>query len=248
VSQAAAAESIDPAARGNLVSLWFVAVAALFVTSLITANIVAVKIVKVWWLQVPAGTITLFPLSYIFGDILTEVYGFARARFVIWLGFLCNALAVFAFWLSGALPGAAFWQNQAAYDAILGFTWRLLLASWVAYLIGEFINSFLLARLKVMTRGRWLWSRTISSTVIGQFVDTFVFVLIAFSGVIPNEEIRRTFLHAWFIKVVYEVVATPLTYLIVGYLKRVDASDVYDDHFGISPFGSATRASTGVDA
>lgn len=219
------------------VSLWFVAVTALFVTSLITANIVAVKIVKVWWFQVPAGTLTLFPLSYIFGDILTEVYGFARARFVIWLGFLCNAIAVLAFWSSGRLPAAGFWQDQAAYDAILGFTWRLLLASWVAYLIGEFINSFVLARLKVATRGRWLWSRTISSTLVGQFFDTLVFVAIAFGGVIPNEELRRTFLDAWVVKVGYEALATPLTYAIVGYLKRADASDVYDARLRFNPFG-----------
>jgi hypothetical protein len=218
------------------VCLWFVAVAALFVTSLIAANIVAVKIVKVWWLQVPAGTLTVFPLSYIFGDILTEVYGFARARFVIWLGFVCNALAVGAFLLAGALPAAGFWQDQAAYDTILGITWRILLASWIAYLIGEFINSIVLARLKVATRGRWLWSRTISSTVVGQFFDTLVFILIAFSGVIPNDELRRTFLHAWLVKVVYETLATPVTYLIVGFLKREDNSDVYDDRVRFNPF------------
>lgn len=236
MSAAAATDAEIGRAGAPLVSLWFVAVAALFVTSLITANIVAVKIVKVWWLQVPAGTLTLFPLSYIFGDVLTEVYGFARARFVIWLGFACNALAVLAFWLSGALPAAFFWQDQAAYDAILGFTWRLLLASWIAYLIGEFINSFVLARLKVLTSGRWLWSRTISSTLVGQFFDTLVFILIAFSGVIPNDELRRTFMHAWIVKVAYEVLATPLTYLVVGYLKRADASDVYDARIRINPF------------
>jgi len=234
----AAEPARDEPQAGHLVSLWFVAVAALFVTSLITANIIAVKIVKVWWFQVPAGTLALFPLAYIFGDVLTEVYGFAKARFVIWLGFLCNGLAVLAFWIGGVLPAAAFWQDQPAYDAILGFTWRLLLASWIAYLIGEFINSFVLARLKVLTHGRWLWSRTISSTVIGQFFDTLVFIVIAFSGVIPNEELRRTFLHAWIIKVAYEVLATPLTYLVVGFLKRADRSDVYDDRLELNPFSA----------
>jgi hypothetical protein len=218
-----------------MVSLWFVAVAALFVTSLIAANIVAVKIVNVWIFQVPAGTLTLFPLSYIFGDVLTEVYGFRRARFIIWLGFACNAVAVVAILAAGALPAAGFWQDQAAYDTILGFTWRLLLASWVAYLVGEFTNSFILARLKVITGGRWLWSRTISSTLIGQFIDTGVFILIAFSGVIPNDELRRTFIDAWIVKVGYEVLATPLTYVVINFLKRADRSDTYDTRADFNP-------------
>ena len=159
---------MNPTTRpANLVSIWFVAVAALFVTSLITANIVAVKIVDVGGLQVPAGTLTLFPVSYIFGDVLTEVYGYRRARQVIWLGFVCNLLAVAAIWLAGVLPAAGFWQDQAAYDRILGFTWRLLLASFGGYLVGEFVNSFIVAKLKIVTGGRWLWTRTISSTVSG---------------------------------------------------------------------------------
>lgn len=214
--------------RGGEVSLWFVAVAALFVTALITANIVAVKIVSVGPLHVPAGTLTLFPVSYIFGDVLTEVYGYRRARQVIWLGFGCNLLAVVAIWGAGELPAAAFWQNQAAYDTILGFTWRLLLASFGGYLAGEFVNSFVLARLKIVTRGRWLWTRTISSTVVGQFIDTGVFVLIAFTGVIPDGELRTTFLHAWLVKTAYETLATPLTYAVVNFLKRADQSDVFD--------------------
>jgi uncharacterized integral membrane protein (TIGR00697 family) len=221
--------------RGQLVSLWFVAVTAFFVTSLIVANIVAVKIVSIGGFQVPAGTVTLFPLSYIFGDILTEVYGFRRARQVIWLGFACNLLAVAAIWAAGLLPAADFWQDQAAYDTILGFTGRLLLASFAGYLAGEFVNSFVLARLKLLTRGRWLWSRTISSTLLGQFVDTGVFILIAFTGVIPDDQLARTFFHAWLFKVAYEIIATPLTYAIVGYLKRVDHSDVYDAGTDFNP-------------
>jgi len=167
--------------------------------------------------------------------VLTEVYGFRRARQVIWLGFVCNLLAVGAIMAAGALPAADFWQDQAAYDTILGFTWRLLLASFAGYLAGEFVNSFVLAQLKLLTRGRWLWSRTISSTVVGQFVDTLVFILIAFSGVIPSNELRRTFLDAWLIKVGYETLATPLTYLIVNTLKRADASDVYDAGTDFNP-------------
>lgn len=224
------------APSSQMVSVWFVALAALFVTALITANIVAVKIVDVGGLQIPAGTITLFPLAYIFGDVLTEVYGYARARQVIWLGFACNALAVGAILLSGALPAAGFWQDQAAYDTILGFTWRLLLASFAGYLVGEFVNSFVLARLKLLTRGRWLWSRTISSTVFGQFFDTGIFILVAFTGVIPDNELGRTFLTAWLVKVAYETLATPLTYLVVGLLKNADRSDHYDQNTNFNPF------------
>ena len=220
----------------ELVSIWFVVVAALFVTALITANIIAVKVVEVRGIQVPAGTLTLFPISYIFGDVLTEVYGFRRARQVIWLGFACNLLAVIAIYLGGVLPAAPFWQDQAAYDTILGFTGRLLLASFAGYLVGEFVNSFVLSRLKLVTRGRWLWSRTISSTVFGQLVDTAIFITIAFGGVLPNDALRTTFLHAWLVKVAYETLATPLTYWIVGYLKRVDVSDVYDRDTDFNPF------------
>lgn len=221
-------------------SIWFVIVAAFFVTSLITANIIAVKIVDVGGIQVPAGTLTLFPISYIFGDVLTEVYGFRRARQVIWLGFACNLLAVIAIFLGGALPAAPFWQDQAAYDTILGFTWRLLIASFAGYLVGEFVNSFVLSRLKLLTRGRWLWSRTITSTVFGQFVDTGIFIAIAFGGVIPNAELRTIFIHAWLVKVAYETLATPLTYWVVGFLKRVDEVDVYDSDEDFNPFTVGT--------
>ncbi len=204
-------------------------------TSLITANIISVKIVKIGGIQVPAATLILFPVAYIFGDILTEVYGYRRARQVIWLGFFCNLLAVLAIWIAGLLPAAEFWDAQGAYDRILGFTGRLLLASFAGYLIGEFVNAYILARLKLITSGRWLWLRTISSTLFGQLFDTGVFILIAFAGVIPNEELRTTFLHAWLIKVAYEVLATPVTYLVVGVLKREDQSDVYDYDTNFNP-------------
>jgi queuosine precursor transporter len=219
-----------------MVSVWFVVLSALFVTVLITANIIAVKIVDVGGIQVPAGTITLFPLAYLFGNVLTEVYGFARARQIIWLGFGCNLLAVAAIMVTGFLPAAGFWQDQAAYDTILGFTWRLLLASFAGYLVGEFINSFVLARLKLMTRGRWLWSRTISSTFFGQFFDTGIFIAVAFIGVIPDNELGRTFLTAWLVKVTYEILATPLTYVVVGFLKKADTSDYYDRETNFNPF------------
>lgn len=228
--------AVSASRDGGSISIWFVGVAALFVTVLITANIVSVKVVSIGGLEVPAGTVTLFPLAYIFGDTLTEVYGYARARQVIWLGFACNALAVLAIYVTGVLPGASFWDQQEAYDAILGFTYRLLLASFAGYLVGEFVNSFILARLKLLTRGRWLWSRTISSTLFGQFFDTGIFILIAFAGVIPDSELPRLFLTAWLVKVAYEVLATPLTYTVVSFLKKADATDVYDRTTNFNPF------------
>src|SRR5918998_2269039 len=146
-------------------SQWFVVVVAIFITCLITANITAVKLVSIFGLVLPAGVI-VFPVSYIVGDVLTEVYGFHTARRVIWLGFLCNLIAVVAIWLGGLLPAAAFWDGQGAYERILGYTPRLLAASFLAYLVGEFVNSAVLAKMKVATNGRWLWSRTVGSTLV----------------------------------------------------------------------------------
>lgn len=215
---------------------WFHVVTALFVTSLVISNIIAVKLVFIAGLVLPAAVI-LFPIAYIFGDILTEVYGFARARQVIWTGFFCNLLAVIAIWIGGRLPPPAYWvignfdtpeAAQQAYQAILGFTPRLLLASFIAYLVGEFLNSIVLAKLKVRTAGRFLWLRTITSTVVGQGADSLVFITIAFWGVFPTYALGQAILSQWFFKVVYETMATPITYLIVNHLKRVENVDYYD--------------------
>jgi len=217
------------------VSTWFVVIASVFVTCLITANIIAVKLILFLGFLVPAGII-VFPLSYLFGDILTEVYGYAAARRVIWLGFACNLLAVIAIYIGGIAPAAPFWQqNQAAYNTILGFAPRLLLASFIAYLVGEFTNSFVLAKLKIATRGRWLWTRTIGSTLIGEGLDTLIFISIAFWGIIPASMMLTAILTQWIFKVVYEIVATPFTYLIVGFLKRKEKLDTYDYSTNFSP-------------
>jgi uncharacterized integral membrane protein (TIGR00697 family) len=216
------------------VSSWFVVIAAVFVTCLITANIIAVKFILFLGFLVPAGII-VFPLSYLFGDVLTEVYGYAAARRVIWLGFACNLLAVIAIYIGGIAPAAPFWQNQAAYNAILGSTPRLLLASFIAYLAGEFTNSFVLAKLKIATKGRWLWTRTIGSTLIGEGIDTLIFISVAFLGIIPSASLVQAILTQWIFKVVYEVVATPLTYLIVSFLKRKEGVDTYDYDTNFSP-------------
>ncbi len=174
----------------------FVWVVAGFVTSLLVANIIAVKLIAVgpWFL--PAGVI-IFPLSYLLGDVLTEVYGYGRARRVIWLGFACNLLAVLAIVLAQVLPPAGIWDGQVAFERILGYTPRLLLASFLAYLIGEFANAYVMSRMKILTRGRWLWAHTISSTLVGQLLDSAVFVTVAFVGVIPLEVLLSAILVQW---------------------------------------------------
>ena len=219
-------------------SPYLLALTALFVTCLITANIVAVKLAAAGPLIVPAG-IVVFPLSYLFGDVLTEVYGYATTRRVIWTGFACNLLAVVAIAVAGAAPAAPFWHGQAAYDAILGGTPRLLAASFLAYLGGEFCNSFILAKLKIATRGRWLWTRTIGSTVVGQGLDSAVFVALAFGGSLSGGNLATTIASQWLVKSLYEVAATPLTYLVVNHLKRVEGLDTYDYHTNFSPLAIA---------
>lgn len=225
---------------------WYTFIAALFVVTLVVSNIIAVKVVHIFGLFLPAAVI-LFPVAYIFGDVLTEVYGYGRARRVIWIGFFCNLVAVIAIWIGGLLPAAPFWSAgafktpesaQQAYKAILGFTPRLLLASFVAYLAGEFLNSFVLARLKVRTRGRFLWVRTISSTIVGQGADSAIFITMAFWGVFSPANVGLAILSQWAFKVVYETLATPLTYLVVNALKKAEQEDHFDRDTNFSPFRS----------
>jgi hypothetical protein len=222
---------------------WLHVVTALFVTTLIVSNIIAVKLISVWTLVLPAAVI-LFPIAYIIGDVLTEVYGFARARQVIWTGFFCNLIAVLAIWLAGRLVPPPFWTlgvfdspqtAQQAYDAILGFAPRLLLASFLAYLVGEFLNSFVLAKLKVRTEGRYLWVRTIASTIVGQGADSLVFITIAFWGVFPAFALGQAILSQWLFKVAFETLATPFTYWVVNALKRSEGVDIFDTDTDFSP-------------
>ena len=220
-----------PAQHSN----WFLLVAALFVTSLIVSNIIAVKVIDVAGMILPAAII-IFPISYILGDVLTEVYGFARARQVIWLGFLCNLFAVIAIFGGGLLPAAGFWPGQDAYDMILGAVPRILAASFVAYLVGEFVNAYVLARLKVAMEGRHLWVRTIGSTLAGQLLDSAIFITIAFAGIMPVEILLGAIVTQWLVKSAYEALATPLTYAVVGFLKRADDMDVYDRDIQFRPF------------
>jgi queuosine precursor transporter len=228
---------------------FFAPITALFVTCLIVSNIIAVKLAYfgsyplIGSLFLPAAVI-IFPLSYIFSDVLTEVYGYSRARQVIWTGFGCNFLAVMAVWVGGLLPAAPFWNAfsygspeaaQKAYDAILGFTPRLLLASFIAYLAGEFINCFILAKLKVATAGKWLWLRTILSTLAGQLADSGIFITVAFAGILPPASLIQLSAAQWLAKSVYEILATPLTYVVVNFLKRAEQEDFFDRGTNFNP-------------
>jgi uncharacterized integral membrane protein (TIGR00697 family) len=210
----------------------FVAIAAFFVTALVVSNVIAVKLVEVSGRVFPAGLV-VFPLSYLLGDVLTEVYGFRAARAVIWLGFACNLMAVLAIQAAMALPAAPFFGDDEAYDQILGTTWRLFLASLAAYLVGELVNSAVLARMKVATGGRYLWARTIGSTVVGEGLDSAIFVTLAFAG--TRAPLVDPILTTWAIKVAYETAATPLTYALVNTLKRREGIDVFDRDTSFNP-------------
>ncbi|HEY8490135.1 MAG TPA: queuosine precursor transporter [Dehalococcoidia bacterium] len=218
---------------------YFLLICNLFVACLIAANVIAVKPMELAGRVLPAGVI-VFPVSYIIGDVLTEVYGYARARLVIWIGFLANLLFVAAAVAGGLVPAAGFWADQGAYDAILGYTPRLLAASFAAYLVGEFANAFVLARMKVATGGRFLWARTIGSTVVGQGLDSAVFILIAFAGTQPGSVLWESVLNVWVFKTGYEVLATPLTYTVVNRLKKLEGVDAFDTATDFNPLPFVT--------
>lgn len=216
-------------------SSWFLLCCSIFITCLITSNIIAVKVIDVFGIVLPAAII-VFPVSYIFGDILTEVYGYSAARKVIWLGFLCNFLFVLCALVAKILPPASFWPHQEAYEKILGYTPRLLFASFVAYLFGEFSNSFVLAKLKIKTRGRFLWVRTIGSTIVGEGIDSALFITLAFYGTIPSRALIFAILYQWLAKTLYEALFTPLTYAITNFLKKKEKVDFFDYGTNFNPF------------
>ena len=222
-------------------------VMAAFVTILICSNLIGpAKIAQVDWPVI--GTLTFgagvlfFPISYVFGDILTEVYGYKRARRVIWAGFAGLAFASFMAWVVVALPPAPFWQNQAAYETAFGTAWRVAGASMFAYFCGEFVNSYVLARMKILTAGRHLWARTIGSTIIGEAVDSALFYPLAFygTGIIPNDKLPMIMVAQFVTKVAVEVVFTPVTYKVVAALKRAEHEDYYDRHTNFTPFSLKT--------
>jgi uncharacterized integral membrane protein (TIGR00697 family) len=212
----------------------FVTCAALFVTCLLTANTIAAKLIVVAGVVLTAG-IVIFPVSYVIGDVLTEVWGFRAARRVIWLGFACNVVMVAAIWVAGEIPQAPFGASQLAYDEVLGQTPRILAASFAAYLVGELTNAFVLAKLKIATQGRHLWLRTIGSTVVGQAIDSAVFVTLAFAGTMPRSAVAGLVIGQWLVKVAYEAAGTPLVYPVVAWLKAREGVDTYDYDTDFNP-------------
>jgi hypothetical protein len=225
---------------------------ALFVTVLLVSNIASAAKIIDWGTEIfglrlafDAGTL-LFPISYIFGDILTEVYGYKRARRVIWSGFAAAGLMVVTFWLVGLMPGEQEWEGyagQSAYDAILGgvASGGIVIASLSAYFAGEFSNSFILAKLKVATQGRWLWLRTIGSTLVGEGIDTVIFIVIAtLFGVFPWSIALSLIVANYIFKVAIEVIFTPVTYALVGLLKQTEQEDYYDRNTDFNPFSLAS--------
>lgn len=214
-----------------------------FVVILVCSNLIGPAKIAQW--DAPLlGTLTFgagvlfFPISYVFGDILTEVYGYARSRRVIWAGFAALAFASLMAYVVVALPPAPFWKNQAAYETAFGSTWRIALASLIAFSCGEFVNSFVLAKMKILTAGKMLWSRTIGSTIFGEGVDSLLFYPLAFwgTGIIPDDKLPMVMLAQFATKVGVEVLFTPVTYKIVGWLKRVEGVDHYDRDTNFSPF------------
>ncbi|HSU19250.1 MAG TPA: queuosine precursor transporter [Acidobacteriaceae bacterium] len=212
-----------------------------FVVILLVSNLVAQKIIRIGPFST-SGAIVLFPITYIFGDIFTEVYGYAASRRAIWLGFFGTALMYGIGALVIALPSDPSFHNQQAFVTVFGILPRLLAASLCAFWAGEFANSYTMARLKLLTRGRWLWTRTVGSTVVGQAVDTTLVIVLTFAGTYPARTLAIIIGTAYALKVAYEVLATPLTYLVVNALKRAEHADAFDAHTSFNPFRFAERS------
>lgn len=212
-----------------------------FVVILLVSNLIAQKICVFGPFAV-SGAILLFPITYIFGDIFTEVYGFAASRRAIWLGFFGTGLLYVVAAGVIALPAAPGWANQKAFATVFGFIPRILVASLVSFWAGEFANSYTMARMKLLTKGRKLWTRTIGSTVVGQAVDTTLVISLTFFGVVPVRTLVSMILTGYALKVGYEVMATPITYVVIGWLKRSEGADAFDWHENFSPFSWNRRA------
>ena len=241
-------ESVPPAAV-NAATVrhfrYYDLVMAAFVAILLLSNIIGAS--KPSYVVLPGGSewafgagVLFFPISYIIGDVLTEVYGYARARRVIWTGFAALAFMAFMAWVVVALPPADGWPGQSSYEFVFGNSWRIVAASMTAFWVGEFANSFVLAKMKVWTAGKALWARTIGSTVIGQGLDSLIFYPLAFYGLAcwPPEQLYQVVLSQWLIKTLWEAALTPVTYVVVGALKRREGVDVFDEGTDFNPFGA----------
>lgn len=213
--------------QSEKVSYTFVVSCALFLTCLLLSNLIAGKIAIIAGAILPAAVI-LFPVTYILGDIFTEVYGFKRAKMVIWLGFICNLLAVVVYMITVALPYPDYWRGQEAFAGVLGTTPRILLASLLGYIMGEFSNAVILSKLKVKMNGKLLWVRTIASSIVGEAFDTVIFISISFWGSVDKETLFSMMCFQYLWKICYEVIMTPVTYAVVNFLKKKERLDVYD--------------------
>lgn len=212
-----------------------------FVVILLISNLLAQKLCRIGPITISASML-VFPITYIFGDVFTEIYGYAASRRAIWMGFFGTALLWVAAALALKLPPDPRWHNQAAFTVVFNFLPRMLISSLVSFFTGEFANSYVMARLKVQTNGRWLWTRTVGSTIVGQAVDTVLFMYLTFGGVYPNSLILNLILVNYFAKVAYEVIATPLTYLVIHRLKSAEGADAFDAHTDFNPFKFSGQA------
>lgn len=231
---------------------YFDFVMAAFVAILLLSNLIGAS--KPSFVTLPGGTewsfgagVLFFPISYVIGDVLTEVYGYANARRVIWTGFAALIFMAFMAFVVVSLPPAKGWPGQEAYEFVFGNSWRIVLASMVAFWVGEFANSFVLARMKVWTKGKYLWMRTIGSTFVGQGLDSLIFYPLAFYGLAgwPPEQLWQVVISQWLIKTAWEAALTPVTYVVVGTLKRREGVDVYDEDTDFSPFAKAAGPTEG---
>ncbi len=218
---------------------YFDYVMAAFVAILLLSNLIgASKLASLGGYTFGAG-ILFFPVSYVIGDVLTEVYGYANARRCVWMGFAAMAFMAFMSWAVVTMPAADGWGGQAAYESVFGSTWRIVAASMIAFWAGEFVNSFVLAKMKILTQGKHLWSRTIGSTFFGQAIDSAIFYPIAFLGIWSNEQVLMVMVTNWLLKVLWEALLTPVTYAVVGWLKAREGVEVFDSGTDFSPFAKA---------
>ena len=235
---AGAPRAVSAGAMGAIQFRYFDFVMAAFVAVLLLSNLIgAAKLSTVQGFTFGAG-ILFFPLGYVIGDVLTEVYGYARARRCVWAGFGAMLFMAVMAYVVVHLPPAEGWPDQKAYEAVFGNTWRIVFASLFAFWAGEFVNSYVMARMKLWTRGRHLWSRTIGSTVAGQAVDSALFYPLAFLGVWETHQVLLVMVTNWALKVAWEAVLTPVTYAVVGTLKRAEGVDIYDEATDFTPFSA----------
>jgi len=203
--------------QGNYLEIFSIG----FIVTMLVANIIAVKMLQIGPFTIPAGTI-IFPINYIINDVLTEVFGYKIARRVIWMGFFSNLFLVVVVYIAQILPPAPFWDGQQAFERILGFTPRILAASFLAYLVGSLVNAKVMEVMKILTNERYLWSRTIGSTLVGEGIDSFIFMAVAFAGTIPEQNWLKSAFTIWFLKTLYETLVTPLTYIVVNRVKKAN--------------------------